>query len=262
MTPMIATKRQRQPRERRIAGGRVSCQPRISASAGNIGRMYEGSLEPDTLKNTKMNADQTTANRCQLKPLRPTGASVHMRRAVHRNTVSQGRMPTTKMGMKYHHAPSRVCFVGQKAREMLADEEEIEELAVAQGHGDEPRRGDRQKTSEPPIRCSRAPQRPVAPEQGVDRPVAAPGSTTPISPLDSTASASAAHAAQHPATLLRGRRVVALGDEQAAEADAHPERDAGVEREDMGVQDVPRAAAEHRARCTAPSSGPPRRRPT
>src|ERR1700681_2018701 len=113
MMHMIATRGS--VRRASVGWGRtVSCQPSVSASAGNIGRMYEGSLEPDALKNTKMNADQTSANRCQLNPLRLTGASVHVRRAVHRNTVSQGRMPARKMGMKYHHAPSRCASLVRK----------------------------------------------------------------------------------------------------------------------------------------------------
>ena len=71
--------------------------------------MYDGNFEPDTLKNTKMTAAQTSANLCQLKPLCSLRASAHIRFAVQKNTVSQGRMPTTKIGTKYHQAPSRWC---------------------------------------------------------------------------------------------------------------------------------------------------------
>ena len=54
---------------------RVSSKPSTSASAGNIGRMYDGSFEPDTLKNTKMNAAQTTQKRAHEKPLAASGAA-------------------------------------------------------------------------------------------------------------------------------------------------------------------------------------------
>ncbi len=103
---MIATKGKVRPTSvcaRMVA----SCQPIARASGGNIGRMYEGSLELDRLKKTKMNAAHTSARRCQQNPLRSAGASVHMRRAVQAKTVTQGSSPTRKMGTKYHHAPSR-----------------------------------------------------------------------------------------------------------------------------------------------------------
>jgi len=89
------------------SGSAASCTPITSASAGKMGSMYEGSLELDTLKKTTMNADQTSAKRCQLKPLLSTTGPDHIRGAVQARTVSHGRMPAARIGTKYHHAPSR-----------------------------------------------------------------------------------------------------------------------------------------------------------
>ena len=58
---------------------RVSSKPSTSASAGNIGRMYDGSLEPDMLKKTKTNAAQTRQKRSHEKPLATCGASRQLR---------------------------------------------------------------------------------------------------------------------------------------------------------------------------------------
>src|SRR5215831_20215897 len=76
--------------------------------------MYEGNFDPDALKNTKMNAAHTSAKRCQLKPLAAAGASIHMRCAVHTSSEIQGMIPSARIGMKYHHAPSRRCSVVRK----------------------------------------------------------------------------------------------------------------------------------------------------
>src|SRR5260221_569945 len=71
----------------------VNCQPRTSANAGNIGRMYDGSLEPERLKNTNTNAAQTRQNFGHEKPFAATVASHQLRRSVHIQTKSHGRMP-------------------------------------------------------------------------------------------------------------------------------------------------------------------------
>src|SRR5450755_120438 len=76
--------------------------------------MYEGNFECEALKNTKMKMDQTSANRCQQKPLLATGASAHVRRAVHKKMLSHGRIPVRKTGTKYHHAPSRCASLVRK----------------------------------------------------------------------------------------------------------------------------------------------------
>ncbi len=87
-----------------------------SASGGNIGRMYDGSFEPDALKNTKTKAAQTSAKRCHEKPsaLAAPSRQVAARRRTAR-TVSHGRMPTmSRTGTKYYHAPARSCSVVRK----------------------------------------------------------------------------------------------------------------------------------------------------
>jgi len=58
----------------------VSPTPNTSISAGNIGRMYDGSFDPDALKNTNTNAAQTSAKRRHANPLPARGASRHARR--------------------------------------------------------------------------------------------------------------------------------------------------------------------------------------
>src|SRR5215831_2379610 len=91
----------------------LSCQPTMSASAGNRGRMYDGSFDPDALKKRKITADQTSAKRCQWKPLVPLGARQTRGNAA-KNTATHGSNPTTRMGRKYHHAPVRRCSLVRK----------------------------------------------------------------------------------------------------------------------------------------------------
>ncbi len=82
-----------------------------SESAGNIGRMYDGSFDPDALKNTNTNAAQTSAKRRHANPLAARGASRQARRAPQPSTGSHGSMPATNTGMKYHHGSTRRCSV-------------------------------------------------------------------------------------------------------------------------------------------------------
>ena len=100
---------QHAPARRRAASGsveprepaRIGCgqrrQATSSASAGNIGRMYDGSLEPEALKKTKTNADQASAKRCQEKPLPAAGpgrGQPAQRRPA--KTSSQGSRPAAR----------------------------------------------------------------------------------------------------------------------------------------------------------------------
>ena len=62
--------------------------------------MYDGSLDPETLKNTNTNAAQTTQKRSHEKPLAATGAARQLRGSVHAHTSSHGRMPSTNHGTK------------------------------------------------------------------------------------------------------------------------------------------------------------------
>ena len=88
---------------------------------------------------------------------------------------------------------------------MLVNEEEIEELGVTDRHDDEPRHSDRKEQQRALDEVQAPPQVPVAREQAIEH-HAAPGSTMPMSPLDNTASASAAQAAS---IQLRCSRTVA-----------------------------------------------------
>src|SRR4029079_2293675 len=81
-------------------GSRVSSKPSTSASAGNIGRMYDGSLDPEMLKKANTKAAQTMQKRSQRKPLAATGAARQPLRSVHAHTSSHGRMPRMNHGMK------------------------------------------------------------------------------------------------------------------------------------------------------------------
>ena len=80
---------------------RVSSKPSTSASAGNSGRMYEGSFEPDRLKNTKTKAGPDEAEAGPREAVRRhAAASRQLRGSVHAHTSSQGNMPTTNHGTK------------------------------------------------------------------------------------------------------------------------------------------------------------------
>ncbi len=79
---------------------RVNSKPSTRASAGNIGRMYDGSLDPEMLKKTNTKAAQTTQKRSQEKPLAATGAARQLLRSDHAHTSSHGRRPSTNHGMK------------------------------------------------------------------------------------------------------------------------------------------------------------------
>ena len=63
-------------RTRTDSDAKLSSRPTISAKAGAIGRMYDGSLDLEALKNSRMNAAHTRTKRGQQKPLRSTGACV------------------------------------------------------------------------------------------------------------------------------------------------------------------------------------------
>src|SRR5437660_11781689 len=90
-------------------GRRSSCHAMRSAAAGNSGRIYEGSFEPDTLKKQKTNAIHARQKRSHENPVLVRGASRHVRHAVERNTPVQGISPTSNRGTKYHIAPVRRC---------------------------------------------------------------------------------------------------------------------------------------------------------
>ncbi len=62
--------------------------------------MYEGSFDPDRLKNTNTNAAQTRQNFGHANPLLATGASRQLRMSVHACTKSQGRRPAQSSGTK------------------------------------------------------------------------------------------------------------------------------------------------------------------
>src|SRR5437588_2347565 len=90
-------------------GSRSSCHAMRSAAAGNSGRIYEGSFEPDTLKKQKTKTVQARQNRGHENPLLVRGASRHIRHAVNKNTPVHGISPTSNSGTKYHIAPGRRC---------------------------------------------------------------------------------------------------------------------------------------------------------
>src|SRR6266496_1719276 len=67
-------------------GRRSSCHAMRSAAAGNSGRLYEGSFDPDTLKKQKTKTIQARQKRGHANPVLVRGASRHVRHAVDRNT--------------------------------------------------------------------------------------------------------------------------------------------------------------------------------
>src|SRR5271169_4240112 len=135
---------------------RVSnCQPMTSASAGKMGRMYEGSFDPDALKNRKMTGAHTSAKRCQLKRFAASGASRQARYALHANTLSQGSMPPIKIGTKYHHAPSRRCSVVRKRVKCSWMKKNWKNSGLRTETTANQGTASRQKTMAPETRCSR-----------------------------------------------------------------------------------------------------------
>jgi len=102
-------------------------------------------LEPDTLKNTK------NEGRPDHREALPAEAvATHGRIGPHAARSPQehrepGQDTGDKDGNKIPPRTFAMRFAGQKAREVFVNKKEIEEFAVAQGHGDEPRRGDRQE---------------------------------------------------------------------------------------------------------------------
>src|SRR6266550_1789184 len=90
-------------------GRRSSCHPMRSAAAGNSGRIYEGSFEPDTLKKQKTKKIQARQKRGHENPLLVRGASRQVRHAVDKNTPVHGISPISNSGTKYHSAPVRRC---------------------------------------------------------------------------------------------------------------------------------------------------------
>ena len=88
---------------------RSICHPMQSAAAGNSGRIYEGSFDPDALKKTKTNTIHAKQKCGHEKPAGVRGASRQVRRAVHTNTPVHGISPTSSSGTKYQRAPVRRC---------------------------------------------------------------------------------------------------------------------------------------------------------
>src|SRR5690242_3963514 len=86
---------------------RSSWAPITSAAGGKIGRMYEGSLEPDRLKNASTKAHQIRQNRIHAKAT--GGGARQLDRSPDKKTPVHGNRPTASNGRKYHHAPVRRC---------------------------------------------------------------------------------------------------------------------------------------------------------
>src|SRR5258708_4698002 len=71
--------------------------------------MYDGSFDPDMLKNTKMKTAHTTQNRSHEKLFCARAASRQLRANVTAHTMSHGMSPRMNHGTKYHHSPVRLC---------------------------------------------------------------------------------------------------------------------------------------------------------
>ena len=89
------------------------------------------------------------------------------------------------------------------------------------------------------------PQRPVAREQRVEHERASRQHDADQA-LRQNGERQRCPAEEHPAALLARRRIGALRDQQCAQAATHPERQSRIQREHVGVEDVPGTAPEHR----------------
>ena len=79
-----------------------------SASAGKIGTMYEGSLEPEAEKNIKISTAHSTRKRCGWNAPRSCVSCQPLNSARGRWMI-HGSMASTSIGRKYHQPPSRRC---------------------------------------------------------------------------------------------------------------------------------------------------------
>ena len=223
----------------------TSCQPITSASAGKIGRMYDDSFDPDRLKNTNMNAAQTSDEALPAE-------AIAVRRSVGPRSLGrpcEQRQPGQDADREdRHEIPPWSCalgFVGEETGEMLVNEEEIEELGVTNRHDDEPGHSDREEQQRTFDQVQAPPQVPVAREQAIEHHRGA-GQYDADETLGQHRERQCCPGREHPVALLAGCCVRALRDEQAAHADAHPEAEPRVEREQVCVQNPPDAAAERR----------------
>ena len=115
-----------------------------------------------------MKADQTSAKRCQLKPLlSTTGRRPHPRR----RPREDGQPGQNAGGEDRNEIPPRafaMVLVGEEALEMLVDEKEMEEFRIGERHGDEPWRGDQREQQQAAEQMQPPPHRPVAGQQRID----------------------------------------------------------------------------------------------
>src|SRR4029453_9480023 len=77
----------------------------MRASGANIGRMYDGRLNHDALKNTSTKPAQKTERRRHEKMPFGAPSSCQVRRMPNARITSQGRLPAAGGGGKYYTGP-------------------------------------------------------------------------------------------------------------------------------------------------------------
>jgi hypothetical protein len=128
-----------------------------------------------------------------------------------------------------------VVVLAQEAVEVFVDEEEVRLLRVLQPDQHEPGRGDQEEQQQALGQVQALPDR-QSRAISVYSTSTPPGSTMPIRPFASTASAMPAQQASIQ-LRCRWRGAVALGQQQGAQRDGHHAGQAHVERIDLAAGD-------------------------
>ncbi|CAM2150985.1 hypothetical protein PT2222_250054 [Paraburkholderia tropica] len=132
----------------------------------------------------------------------------------------------------------------QIALELLDDEEEVEELGIALLHQHKPRRYDREEHDQAAHEVEALPECPVARDQRVEHQHGARQDQADEA-LREHGERHRAPADPHPQARGVARQIGALGEQQRAEREFHPERQGHVERVEVTHQVPVRRAGEH-----------------
>ncbi len=145
----------------------TSSQPITSASGANIGRMYDGSFDPDALKNRKTNAAHTSANRCHEKPSAFGVPSRQARAESEPENRQPGEDPGDEERDEVVPGAGAEMLGREEALEMLVNEKEAKELVVGARDRDEPRRGQQRVDRDSGADAKPSPQREIARDRRV-----------------------------------------------------------------------------------------------
>src|SRR5215813_4300499 len=136
----------------------------------------------------------------------------------------------------------------QEAREVLVDEEEIEEFRIAQRDGDEPWCRDDEEDRHACGEMQAPPDLPVASQHRIDQQGAA-GQHDADQPLGKGSKRERGPCRPHPFPGAGWGGFVTLREKETPEADAHPQGEAGVERENVRLEREPETPGKYNGGC-------------